>query len=292
MSTPKTRSPSNGGNRAQAGRKGEVKQAENTAIQGQQQVTTDGVRLFFEDCRDVIPMLKPVDHTIFDPPYEQRTHQAKQDALRRVRSDGREVSPPIDFASIEGIREEITGPLVKGSRGWLIAFCTPEGVAPWRDAIEAGGARYKRACIWVKPDSAPQFNGQGPAMGAECFVTAWCGSGFSSWNGGGGRNVFTHSTNQSDRHGEHPTEKPVSLMMEIVNKFTNPGELILDPFMGSGTTGVAAVRLGRRFIGIEKDARFFEIASARISDALSRPDLFIPTPRTARTASLFDGVVE
>jgi 16S rRNA G966 N2-methylase RsmD len=288
----KTRSPSDGGNRAQAGRIDEVQQAKNTAIQDQQQVTTDGVRLFLADCRDVIPMLEPVDHTIFDPPYEQRTHEAKQNSSRPIRSHGRDVSPPIDFASIKGIREEITGPLVKSSRGWFIAFCTPEGVAPWRDEIEAAGARYKRACVWVKPDSAPQFNGQGPAMGAECFVTAWCGSGFSSWNGGGSRNVFTHLTNAPDRHGEHPTEKPVSLMMEIVSKFTNPGDVIFDPFMGSGSTGVAAIRLGRRFIGIEKNSRFFEIANARISDALSRPDLFIPAPRRARTASLFGGGVE
>ena len=112
-------------------------------------------------------------------------------------------------------------------------------------------------------------------MGAECFVTAWCGPGLSSWNGGGRRNVFTHLTNASDRHGEHPTEKPLSLMLELVDLFTQPGDLILDPFMGSGSTGVAAVRLGRRFIGIEKDARYFEISSERIADAVSRPDMFI-----------------
>ena len=63
-------------------------------------------------------------------------------------------------------------------------------------------------------------------------------------------------------------------MVEIINKFTHPGDVILDPFMGSGSTGVAAIRLGRRFIGIEQDQRFFDIATMRISDALSRPDLF------------------
>jgi site-specific DNA-methyltransferase (adenine-specific) len=64
-------------------------------------------------------------------------------------------------------------------------------------------------------------------------------------------------------------------MLELVDLFTQPGDLILDPFMGSGSTGVAAVRLGRRFIGIEKDARYFEIACERIADAVSRPDMFI-----------------
>lgn len=254
---------------------------------------SERVRLFQADCRVVVPTLGPVDHAIFDPPYEAHMHAAKRGkkaygAQRRIRIDGHANPPPVDFASIEGMREEITEPLAKLCCGWFVAFCTPEGVAPWRDAIEAAGARYKRACIWVKPDSAPQFNGQGPAMGAECFVTAWCGSGFSSWNGGGGRNVFTHLTNSPDRHGEHPTEKPISLMMEIVEKFTNLGDLILDPFMGSGSTGVAAVRLGRRFIGIEQDPKYFAIAEERISDALARPDMLVEMETREKTPSLFE----
>lgn len=241
---------------------------------------SDFVTLYRGDCRAVLPTLGPVDHTISDPPYEKHMHDAKREkkafgAQRRIRLDGHANPPPVNFASIDGVREEVTEPLIALTSGWFLMFCTPEGVAPWRDAIEAAKAKYKRACIWVKPDSAPQFNGQGPAMGAECFVTAWCGPGFSSWNGGGRRNVFTHLTNQSNRHGEHPTEKPLSLMLELIELFTNPGDTILDPFMGSGTTGVAAVRLGRKFIGIEQDARFFDISRERIADALSRPDMFI-----------------
>lgn len=250
---------------------------------------SDNVRLYCADCLDVIPTLGPVDHVIGDPPYEQHMHDAKQRRSRKLRADGAAELEAIDFSSVEAIRAPVTAALVERCSGWLIAFCTPEGVAPWRDAIEAAGARYKRACIWVKPDSAPQFNGQGPAMGAECFVTAWCGKGFSSWNGGGGRNVFTHLTNQADRHGEHPTEKPISLMCEIVEKFTNPGDMVLDPFMGSGSTGVAAVRLGRRFIGIERDRRYFDIAAERISDALARPDMFVPLPAAPKQIQLFEG---
>lgn len=255
------------------------------------EVLAEGITLYLGDCREVIPTLEPVHHAIFDPPYEKHMHEAKRGkkvygAQRRIRLDGHANPPSVDFASIDGMRETVTSALLQVTRKWFVAFCTPEGVAPWRDAIEAAGARYKRACIWVKPDSAPQFNGQGPAMGAECFVTAWCGLGFSIWNGGGGRNVFTHLTNQSDRHGEHPTEKPVSLMCEIIEKFTNPGDIVLDPFMGSGSTGVAAVRLGRAFIGIEKDPKYFGIAHQRISDTLSRPDLFIRTPKAAKQEAM------
>jgi site-specific DNA-methyltransferase (adenine-specific) len=236
------------------------------------------------DCRDILPTLGPVDSVITDPPYELHMHEAKRGdgAKRRIRLDGHFNPPPLNFASIDGLRETVTKALIDLCGGWFIAFCTPEGVAPWRDAIEATGARYKRACVWVKPDAAPQFNGQGPAMGAEMFVTAWCGEGYSRWNGGGRRNVFTYITNAPDRHGAHPTEKPLALMKEIVSLFTNPGETILDPFMGSGTTGVACAQMGRKFIGIELDQKYFDIACKRIEAAYAQPDMWIERPARSK----------
>jgi DNA modification methylase len=65
----------------------------------------------------------------------------------------------------------------------------------------------------------------------------------------------------------HPTQKPVAIMKMIVEDFTNPGDTILDPFMGSGTTGVACVQTGRNFIGCEIDEGYFKIAEKRIHDA-------------------------
>ncbi len=65
----------------------------------------------------------------------------------------------------------------------------------------------------------------------------------------------------------HPTQKPVALMRRIINDYTEPGDLILDPFCGSGTTGVACVQTGRRFIGIEIDEGYADIARARIANA-------------------------
>lgn len=84
------------------------------------------------------------------------------------------------------------------------------------------------------------------------------------WNGGGHRAVWT----VNKENGPHPTMKPLALIEEWVRLFSNPDDLVLDPFMGSGTSGVAAVRLGRRFVGVEKDPAYFEIAKARISEAI------------------------
>lgn len=255
------------------------------------EILADGIELWLGDCREVLPGIVQVDHVIMDPPYEAHMHAAKRGvkvygAQKRIRIDGHANPPPVDFASIDGLREEVTGTLAAKCDGWFLAFCTPEGIAPWRDAIEAAGAKYKRACFWHKPDSAPQFNGQGPAMAVEAFVIAWCASGHSRWNGGGRRNIFHHSTNQPDRHGSHPTEKPLPLMCELVQLFTCKGDRVLDPFAGSGTTGVACVKHGRRFIGIEQDQKYFDIARRRIDDALARPDFFIDRPAAPKQEAL------
>jgi site-specific DNA-methyltransferase (adenine-specific) len=72
----------------------------------------------------------------------------------------------------------------------------------------------------------------------------------------------------------HPTEKPVELMKFWIGNSSKPGDLVLDPFMGSGTTGVAAAQTGRRFIGIEKDQRWFDVACERIAKADRQGDMF------------------
>ena len=73
--------------------------------------------------------------------------------------------------------------------------------------------------------------------------------------------------------GNHPTPKPIKLMMELIKKHTREGDTILDPFMGSGTTGVACVQTGRNFIGIEIDEGYFKIAERRIAEAQMQPRL-------------------
>lgn len=72
---------------------------------------------------------------------------------------------------------------------------------------------------------------------------------------------------------EHPSPKPIDYMLKLIARLTKEGDTILDPFMGSGTTGVAAVKLGRNFIGIEREPKYFEIARKRIAEAEAQPAL-------------------
>jgi site-specific DNA-methyltransferase (adenine-specific) len=225
---------------------------------------------------------------ICDPPYEASLHAAKNSAARRIRTDGGPQLLGLDFAPIDEIRKEFVAAIYGICHGWFIAFCTPEGVAKWADEINLSPMKYKRACVWIKPDSAPQFNGQGPAQGAENFVCAWAGTGYSKWNGGGKRGVYTALTNPSDRHGGHPTEKPWRLFVDILQDFTNPGQTILDPFMGSGTCLLSCQKLGRAGTGIEISPEYFDIACKRVDEAARQPDLFISPapPKTQQTLDL------
>lgn len=245
------------------------------------EVLAEGVELYMGDCLEILPTLGRFDHMIFDAPYEATLHAAKNSLKgRKHRNDGVAELKGLDFAPIDAIRDDVVA-LGAQCDGWFITFCTPEGVARWADAINPSPMKYKRACVWVKPDSTPQLNGQGPAQGAENFVCAWAGSGYSRWNSGGKRGVYTHFCNVG-RQGEHPTEKPVSLMAEIVSDFTDPGQLICDPFMGGSSTGVACVKLGRRFTGIELDPKYFDLACRRMEEALKQADLFVAVPKPAK----------
>jgi site-specific DNA-methyltransferase (adenine-specific) len=231
--------------------------------------------LYLGDCLQIMPLIEQadVDHVITDPPYEARLHAARAH-LSNLRKDGGPELQEINFEAIDPIRDAVVAAASDLCSGWFIAFCTLEGVRPWADAINESPMKYKRSCVWVKPDSTPQLNGQGPAQGAEGFVVAWAGNDVARWNGGGKRGVYTHCVNNAERTGQHPTEKPRRLMSELVADFTAPNDNILDPFMGSATTGVAAVMAGRGFIGIEQNPDYFALACKRIEDAQRQGNLF------------------
>ena len=124
--------------------------------------------------------------------------------------------------------------------------------------------RYVRTGAWVKPDAMPQMTGDRPAVGFEPCTIAHA-QGAMRWNGGGRQALWTHFIAKGHARPDHPCPKPEPLMVEIVSLFTDPGELIVDPYGGSGTTAVAAKRLGRRCIVIEEKEQFCEGMARRLA---------------------------
>jgi DNA modification methylase len=204
-----------------------------------------------------------VDVVITDPPYEAEAHTSER---RVARAGGRLELDPITFPPItEDERIESSRQMARLARRWILVFCQVEAAMKWRSALEAAGAVYKRTCLWVKPDGKPQYSGDRPGTGYESIVACHA-PGRSAWNGGGSHGVFIVPRGGDPRTG-HQTQKPLALMELLVRLFSNHGELVLDPFAGSGTTGVAAVRLGRRFLGWEKDAGYAATARKRLDIA-------------------------
>lgn len=234
--------------------------------------TIGDATLYLGNCLETMGLLAPVSCVVTDPPYEA-VMQKKWGVLSRNAPSSHVRHESLGFDAIDDIRGDVARAVKMACQGWAIFFCMAEGVRAWRDEIEATGAKYKRALVWIKPDAMPQFNGQGPSVGHEMMVSAWYGSGHSSWNGGGKPGTFIYNKN-TPGGGEHPTQKPLPLIQDLVDLFSNPGETVLDPFMGSGTTGVACANLGRKFIDIEIEPKYFDIACRRIEQAYKQPRLF------------------
>ena len=225
-------------------------------------------RIIHGDCREVLPRLGQVDHVITDPPYSEKVHSKQWVSHALTASGDKRASSPhqaIGFAALtESDAAMIAGHAHRLKARWFLAFCDiDESLPVWRSAITQARLDWVRACIWDKVDSSPQFSGDRPAASCEAIAVAHA-RGRKRWNGGGRRGLFTHAVNGERGAKPHPTQKPLSLMLELVELFTDPGDLVLDPFCGSGTTGVACLRLGRRFIGIERDAKYYAVAVERL----------------------------
>ncbi len=211
-------------------------------------------RLILGDCRDVLPTLGKVDAVITDPPY----------GIAKTWKGG--LGHGWGKAQDEaGLRNEWDADIPSDD---LMA----EILAKGGEQIIWGGNYFNlppSRCwlIWNKPERGFSL--------AEAEL-AWT-------NHDNVVRVFDCPRSEPGR--EHPTQKPVALMVWCVEK--TKAKTILDPFMGSGTTGVAAVQMGRKFIGIEREPKYFDIACRRIEQAYSQARLFTDDAPKAEQDNLF-----
>lgn len=202
-----------------------------------------GCTLYLGDCMEVMPTLGRVDAVVTDPPYGIGAEggTGKYGKIRGFKGDWDSSAP--DLSILPEVPSIIWGGNyfnLPPSRGYLV----------WDK-----GAGFR----------ARDF--------AECEM-AWCSMDMNA-------RVFSYDPlAKGDYRGgnkEHPTQKPIALMSWCLTHIPT-AKTILDPFMGSGTTGVACVKSGRKFIGIELDPDYFDIACKRIDEAYRQPDMFVSQP--------------
>lgn len=233
-----------------------------------------GATIYHGNCVEVLESVAPfVDHTMTDPPYARdvylrmRAPDSKEGSgtIKRLKkSSGLVKMAAGDIGCVDDLIAPVSKLLGVLTKRWAIVFSDVESCHLWRTALVASSMTYIRTGAWVKPDAMPQMSGDRPAVGFEPCTIAH-GVSPKRWNGGGHQAVWTHYISKGSERPDHPCPKPESLMLELVRLFSDAGESILDPFMGSGTTLVAAKRLGRRSIGIEVEEKYCEIAAKRLA---------------------------
>lgn len=206
-------------------------------------------RLIHGDCLEVLPGLDGVDALISDVPYGMNyRHGASYSQEKRVQTrhvDVKIIGDDKPFDPVPFLKYKVIALFganhfanrLPNSKGWIVWVKRP-GMRPM-DFSDC-------ELIWTNQNTH-----------IKMIEHMWSG---------------VCRATEAGEETVHPTQKPVAVMRWIIEELTNPGDLICDPFMGSGTTGVAAIQTGRRFIGVEKDAAYFKIAQKRLAGA--QPPLF------------------
>lgn len=205
--------------------------------------------LYLGDCREILPTLGKVDAVVTDPPYG--LGDKMQGGTWGKRPKYHEMRRWDQSAP-----QDVVASLVDGSGAAIVWGGNYFQLPPSRCWL-----------MWDKSNAVP-------TMGD--FEMAWTSI---------DRPAKTFRFPVGFHANGHPTEKPLALMQWCLG-FVSHAQTILDPFMGSGTTGVACQKLGRRFVGIEIEPKYFDIACRRIEQAMAQPDLFVETPKPAEQLSL------
>lgn len=225
----------------------------------------DAVTLYHGDSREGLAGMadRSVATVITDPPYSDHTHSnTRANSGAAKRHGNRVLSGTLGFDSIS--LADLTWSVTQMGRvssGWVVA--TLDYKHAFRlDAEPPAGLRMLRVGVWVKPNPMPQISGDRPAPGWEAIAFLHRDDIRPKWNGGGRAGVWNV---RSEQKVGHPTAKPLSMIRDWVTLFSNPGDVILDPFAGSGTTLRAASDTGRKAIGYEIDESYCEIAAKRLT---------------------------
>jgi len=197
--------------------------------------------LYLGDCMNILPTLGKVDAVITDPPFGVGNFIQQTGNLRGEKVYWNESVPPTEFFEI---LKKISLHRVIWGANYFNCF---EG---------AGGL------VWVKNQPMPNMSK------AEMASTSW-GNKVELIN-------LTWTNYVNTKESNHPCERPVGLYKWCIKQVPKQPQTILDPFMGSGTTGVASIQLGRKFIGIEREPKYFDIACKRIEQAAAQGQLFEP----------------
>jgi len=226
--------------------------------------------LYLGDAMQIMPTLPKSDLVISDVPYALTSGGiAKGEgtmsgifAAENYSNNGQMVSATVPFPAMMQV---IHDALVEHADCYVMA--NDKNVTPLDNAARAAGFSLHNLLVWDKV--SPTAN-RWYMKNVEFSLYLWKGR---------ARTINNPSSKQLIRGGidkvtGHPTEKPVFVMAEYILNSSQPGDMVLDPFAGSGTTGVAAIQTGRRFTGIEIDEGYFEIACARLRQAITHPDMF------------------
>lgn len=216
--------------------------------------------LYLGDCLEILPTLGKVDAVVTDPPYGIDGGQGgdardygKSD-YRAAFSDTPEYVQTRCVPVIETLIEMADAVVV--TPGIRCAFCYPQP----RDM----------GCFWTPAAITHGPWGMTTMQPIFYYGKDWR-AGKGAWPSG------CQLTEPAEKNG-HPCPKPIRAWRWLVEKASPPNAIVLDPFMGSGTTGVACAKLGRKFIGVEIERKYFDIACKRIEEAYRQPDLFIEPP--------------
>ncbi len=231
-----------------------------------------GVVIYHADCREVLPLLEPESVTLLwtDPPYGHDNHDG--DFNSRLNTHRGIEGKPIANDSAEGMREVVDAMLnlaVPLLRADCCCCCCcggggggPRPTFAWvAQRLDSAGLSFFHSVIWdkINPGIGWRFRRQ-----HEMVMVAHRTGGKLAWadDDKATPNVMRFGP---PRDRQHPNEKPIDLPGHFVRLTTKPGDLVLDPFMGSGTTLVAAKGQGRKAIGIELDEKYCEVAARRLS---------------------------